>query len=96
VAVTLPFICGYNAQVRDVDCNDGCGAAHVLNVFHKLRVIIGEHDLESALRTLIQRIGFDLNLAAGERGVDFDIDRILNYVNNQRMMNNRRMVIFKN
>jgi len=92
VALTIPFFCGYNSQVSDIDCNDVRGADYVRDILSEIQCILGEDDLEKALNSFIRSLGLNLTIPESPGGVELDIERILGKINVQRMKNNPRFV----
>ena len=92
VALTLPFFCGYNAQVGPEDCIDARGADYVRGILSEMQNIVGENDLEQAIQSFVSALGLELTIPSSSNGVDHDIKKILRNINNQRMKNNPRLV----
>jgi len=92
VALTIPFFCGYNSQVSDIDCNDERGTDYVRGILSEIQCILGEDDLEKALKSFIRSLGLNLTIPESPGGVELDIEKILGNINVQRMKNNPRVV----
>ena len=94
VALTIPFFCGYNSQVSDIDCNEERGSDYVRGIMSEIECILGEDDLEKATNSFIISLGLNQTIPESPDGVKRDIERILGNINAQRMKNNPRYVQF--